>query len=298
MMSSRPGSLLGTKSDRSRGPAAMKARVVLRFASVAILSGILFPATSCRKSPVAPESDAQVAPQSSLLSFEADRLSVIGGSATHYCRLIYPDASLPDTLLPMGEFIVAVNQEFTVKMTGCSLHQSWQYFIEDTVVKLVRIDSSIDGSQKTFGYTYKASARCKGSIGFAENDTSSPYGGISNRSRGLFVTYNCGPSSPVVLTIDHQGWAVDTSTANFTLLLLYLSGRTNAVKLKVENYGDGVRSTITVVPGSDGTFSDTLAIAFSYGSRGAKTCPGTRIAIYGGPGFPEILGISNPLSVN
>jgi hypothetical protein len=269
--------------------------MVLTFTSVMIMPGILLLSLSCRRNPVAPESDVHIEPQASVLSFEAGRLSAIGGQAMYYNRLIYPDSSLPDTLLPRGEFVVPVNQEFTVKITGCSPRQSWRYSLEDTLVKLARIDSSIDGSQKTLGYTYKASARCKGSIGFAETDTSSPYGGISSRSHGLFVSYNCGPSNPVVLIVDRQGWAVDSSIANFTTLLLYVSGRSNAVKLKVENYGDGIRTAITIVPGSDGAFSDTVAIAFSYGSRGAMKCPGTRIALYGAPGFPEIRAIPNPL---
>jgi hypothetical protein len=228
-------------------------------------------------------------------SFDVGTLSRIGIKAMYLMSVIYPDSSLPDSLMPKGEFIVAANQEFTVKITGLSPTQSWQWSIEDRAVTLARVDSSTDSSRKTLSYTFKASGRCKGSIGLAEIDLTIPYGGISNRSHGLFVSYDCEMVQPATFTLDHQEWSIDSSITNFTILELFLSGKSNAVKLKVETYGDGARWANTLVPESDGTFSDTLSIAFSYGSSSVRNLPGTRIAVYGAPGYPEIRSIPNPL---
>jgi hypothetical protein len=265
-----------------------------RSVSISVSALILLSALSCRNNPLGPEGNHQLTSDSLTLSFEVNNLPRIGIYAWVYVsnNLIYPDPTLPDTLLPKGEVVVAINQSFNVKLVGCPLNQVWYWAIEDTAMKLVGRDSLVNGSHKTLSYRFNPTSRCSGSIAFCEVDAN---GAISNNTRGLIISYVSNPLNSIELELAHQDWSIDT-LGGLSLLHLYLSGTTNAFRLKVEGYGDGLIDARTIIPSSDGSFAGTFTIAFSYGTGGIVRCNGTRIAAYGVVGMPIIQRIANPLS--
>ena len=200
---------------------------------------------------------------------------------------IYPDTTL-FSKLPAQEIVLAVNEEFMVELTNCSLQEQWTCNIEDSVMKLIQCDTMMTDSNKSLSYKFHSLKTCKGCIVFLGN------------SRELIIEYTCNPVTSLELNITHQDWLVDT-TSSLSTLLIYLSGQTNACKLKVENYGDGIRSAAIIYPQDNGNFSDTVAIAFSYDPMHQYVPKSnTRIALYGSVGLPKISTIlySNPTSVN
>jgi hypothetical protein len=221
------------------------------------------------------------------LSYDTKQLSAMWITPLMLFNNIYPDTTL-FSKLPTQEIVIALNEEFIVELTNCSLQDQWTCSIEDSVMILIQCDTLVTGSNKSLSYKFRASKTCKGCIVFSGN------------SRELIIEYTCNPLTTLELNLTHQDWLVDT-TSSINTLLIYLSGQTNACKLKVENYGDGLRSAVTIYPADNGNFSNTIAIAFSYDPlhQHIPIC-NTRIALYGSIGLPKTLTIlySNPTFVN
>jgi hypothetical protein len=196
-------------------------------------------------------------------------------------NLIYPDSTrnwyIPD------EIVVSLNEQYKVELNNCPINQAWTYEIEDQAMKLIRCDTLLNDSTMNLTYSFSASEACKGCLLFLNNNLSS--------QRRLVVQYTCSPLSSIVFNLTHQDWLVDTT--GFSVLRIYLAGQTNVQKLKVETYGDGLVGAVSIYPKNDGSFSDTISIAFSYVS-GVVLNNNTRIALYGAIGFPKIINIINP----
>jgi hypothetical protein len=225
------------------------------------------------------------------LSYDVEQLSNYWITPLMLFYNIYPDTTI-FSRLPDHEIVLALNEEFIVELTNCSIKEQWNYGIEDSVMKLIQCDTMITDSITSLSYKFCALKSCKGCIVF--------YNAVSRNGCELIIEYTCNPVDSLELNLTHEDWLVDTtSTASF--LSLYLSGQTNASKLKVENYGDGVRMAVTIYPENNGNFSDTVGIAFSYDPMHQHIpISNTRIALYGAIGFPKILTLlySSPTSVN
>lgn len=225
------------------------------------------------------------------LSYDVGQLSTYWISPLMLFNNIYPDTTY-FSRLPAQEAVLALNEEFIVELTNCSIQEQWNYGIEDSVMKLIQCDTMRTDSITSLSFKFSASKSCKGCILF--------YNAATVNKRELIVEYTCNPVDSLELHLTHQDWLVDT-TSSASFLLLYLSGQTNASKLKVENYGDGVRSAVIIYPENNGKFSDTVGIAFSYDPMHQHIpISDTRIALYGAIGFPKILTLlySSPTSVN
>ena len=224
-------------------------------------------------------------------SYDAEQLSIFTISPFMIFNNIYPDTT-HFSKLPAQEIILALNEEFKVELTHCSVHEQWIYSIEDSVMKLIQCDTTVTDTLASLSYKFYASKACKGCIVFY----STTYGG----SRELIVEYTCDPVDSLELILTHQDWFVDT-TSPTSDLLIHVSGHTNAPKLKVETYGDGILSAVIIYPKNDGSFSDTVDVAFSYDPMHQHIpIANTRIALYGAKGFPKILTLlySSPTSIN
>jgi hypothetical protein len=71
----------------------------------------------------------------------------------------------------------------------------------------------------------------------------------------------------VKLKITNSTWVASVSKSNRTMVghvNLVIKGKTNAEKLTVLTYGDGVRGEMPVKLGIDGKFNDTIGISFVY----------------------------------
>ena len=221
-------------------------------------------------------------------SYDTNQLSTIWATPFMIFNIIYPDTTHPFIKPPTQEIVLALNEEFNVELINCSLKDQWKCSIEDSVMRLIQCDTMVTDSNENLRYKFHVSKTCKGCMVF--------YG----KSRELIIEYTCNPVDTLELNLTHQVWLVDT-TSSLSTLLLYLSGHTNASKLKVEGYGDGVPSAFTIYPDNNDNFSDTVGIAFSYDpSHQHVPISNTRIALYGAIGFPKILTLlySVPTSVN
>lgn len=245
---------------------------------------LLILVVSCHKNPTEPNNNI---PKDKILSYDVEQLSTSNWmSPVEIFNNIYPDTTV-FSVLPAQEIVLALNEEFIVELTNCSLDEQWNYGIEDSVMKLIRCDTVATGSKISLSYKFCASVACKGCLVF--------YNFTSGNGRELIIEYTCDPVTSLELNLTHQDWMIDT-TGTLSILQIYISGQTNASKVKVENYGDGIRSAVIIYPKSDGNFSDTVAIAFSYDPTHQHIPMGgsTRIALYGSIGFPKIVNILNP----
>lgn len=215
-------------------------------------------------------------------SYDAEQLSKYWITPYMLFNNIYPDTTIfPE--LPAQEVVLALNEDFIVELTHCSMQEQWSYGIEDSAMILIQDDTMVTDSTKTLSYEFGASKACKGSIVFYDSN--------SGNQRELVVEYTCDPVDSLELSLTHQDWLADTSSPA-SLLLLYVSGKTNASKVKVETYGDGIIGAAVMYPDNNGNFSDTVGIAFSYDPthQHIPKC-NTRIALYGAVGFPKVLTI-------
>jgi hypothetical protein len=206
-------------------------------------------------------------------------------------NLIFPD-STTNSYVP-DEIVISCNEQFKVELTNCSINQNWRCGIEDSAMKLVRCDTVLSDSTMNLSYSFMASEACKGCMVFIGSNNP-----LDQHS--LAVEYTCSPITPVEFNLTHQEWLFDT-TSGLSKSKVNLSGTTNAQKIKVETYGDGVLGAASIYPKNDGSFSATVGIEFRYDPDHTWVpTRGTRISIYGAIGFPKILILpySRTVSVN
>jgi hypothetical protein len=221
-------------------------------------------------------------------TFDTNQLSSFWATSFMIFNIIYPDTTHPYFKPPTQEIVLSLNEEFNIELNNCSLKDKWECSIEDSMMRLIQCDTMLIDSNESLTYKFSASKTCKGCIVFIGD------------SRELIIEYTCNPVISLDLNLTHQDWFIDTSDS-FSTLGIYLSGQTNACKLKIENYGDGLLSAATIYPNNNGNFSDTVGIAFSYDPMHQHIpINNTRIALYGSIGLPKILTIlySNPTSIN
>ena len=208
-------------------------------------------------------------------------------------NLLYPDSTLPDSLLPRTTVVVTPHTLLAVRFLSCPLNQRWQYGIEDAALSFYSSDSLVTTSAKTVSLYFRTTGRCAGCIYFAAMDPSDPARGVQRASPGASIMYRCDPIDSIRLDLTRESWKVDT-VQGFSTIYLYLSGNTNAFKIKVETYGDGVPWGHSIFPDVRGDFDDSMAIAFTPGPDDFAFLTGTRIGVYGTVSSPEIILLANP----
>jgi hypothetical protein len=151
-------------------------------------------------------------------------------------------------------------------------------------------------------YTFQSIGADKGYIGFAETDTSfggCPGGCLSSNSKSLIVGYTAGVEKDLYVDLEKITWEYDMIPSKygpdeFSTLEVFLSGSTNAYRMKVETYGDGILYYCDIEIDDESHFSRKVGIAFRYGSdEYLKT--GTRLALFGTVGPPKVIELKNPL---
>jgi hypothetical protein len=209
-------------------------------------------------------------------SFDSKKLTDLKMSPMMVLKTFFPDTT-HFSVLPAQEVALISREEFKVELTNCSLQDRWSCRVEDSVMNLLKCDTLVSDSNKSLYYTFSAQVSCKGSILF-----------MGSNNRELIISYTCNPMDSLWLSTTDNKWIIDTSSY-ISELLLYISGKTNACKVKVEQYGDGVLSAVSLYPNVQGNFSDTIPIAFMYDPT-HKLIPitDTRIALYGSIGLPKI----------
>ena len=251
---------------------------------------------SCKENPIQGTEAGPLDTVSVALDYQV--LPITGLKLMHNItfNLLYPDSSLPDSLCPRTTAVVTPHTLLLARFLNCPINQRWQYGIEDQAMTFYAIDSSVAGSYKSVSLFFRATGPCAGAIIFAAMDPINPSLGIQRTSPGASVLYRCNPLDSIYLQMARQDWHVDTSDG-FSFLKLHISGKTNAFKLKVETYGDGNPGGVSIFPDILGNFNDSLTIAFLYGLTDFAYEPGTRIAAYGGVGYPDIRQLPNPYHI-
>jgi hypothetical protein len=201
------------------------------------------------------------------------------------------------------DFVIHPGDYFQVKITNCRTALHWFAKLDADYLVLARRDSiAVSSELFDMKYTFQTTGPGKGYIGFAETDTS--FGGcpgacISSNSKSLIVGYTAGVVEDLYVDLEKITWEYDMVVWKYgpeknSTLAVFLSGSTNARRLKVETYGDGVLSCCEIEIDDDSHFSRKVGIAFRYGSdEYLKT--GTKIAVYGTVGPPKVIELVNPL---
>ncbi len=230
--------------------------------------------------------------------YNALELDTIGIFYDLFKRSIYPDPSdtflVKNKILPRKELLLNIDDEFKITIQNCKSGNLWRTAVEDSAIELLKRDSigKTDNSYDV-SFLFKAKKSCKGYIGFAEwtYDMRLGFHILSSDAPGLIISYTCNPVSSYKLELSDTTWIYDTT--GWSCLRLFLSGNTNAYKIKVETYGDGLVNVSSIFIDENGDFSDTISIAFS-AVNGIFLKHNARIGLYGMQGYPKILEIKNP----
>ena len=194
----------------------------------------------------------------------------------------------------LKEFIINPDDSFRVCIKNCMLNREWDFCIEDIENFIISKDS-IPETDSTYNclYTFVSKKNCKGYIGFFEYILGRP-GAISSSSPGFIIGYTVNYLSSMTIRFDEINWIYEI-TDKSSRLAVSLKGHSNAYKLKIETYGDGLLGCKEIIKDEYGHFNFNTGLSFRYGSSDSlKT--NTRVALYGAPGDPKIIILKNPLS--
>lgn len=194
----------------------------------------------------------------------------------------------------LKEFIINPDDSFRVFIKNCIMNREWNFCIDD-IENFIISKNSIPSSDSTYDclYTFIPKEHCKGYIGFFEYEENAP-GTISSFSPGFIIGYTVDFLSLMTIGFEEINWIYGLQE-NWSDLAVSVKGFSNAYKLKIETYGDGVLDCVEIPKDEDGNFDFKTGISFSHGvSDSLET--NTRIALYGAPGDPKLLILKNPLS--
>ncbi len=210
----------------------------------------------------------------------------------------YPGYPEPIDECVSHEFVINPGDSFQVGILNCRIGISWTMELDVDNVSLVE-QYAVQTSLELYDifYTFDSMGGGKGYIGFAELDTSQFWCGpggscVSPDSKCLIVAYTAGVIEDMYINLDTIVWKYDLEGPSELSILL--QGTTNAYRLKIETYGDGVIWNHDMQIQSDSTFNDEVSIAFSHLPNVYKK-NNTKLGIYGTVGPPKFVVLKNPL---
>ena len=223
---------------------------------------------------------------SPLFVVDRDTLSQNGGANSFANDLFdFTYSSYWDTRI-RRELIISQGDSFRVRIQNCLVGKVWNFCIDSAdQVSFSKDSLPVSDSLYDCLYTFKPTQACKGVIGFYER---------SDDSRGFIIGYTIDYREILTVRFDAIDWIYGLEE-NWSTLAVHLAGKSNAMKLKMESYGDGVISVHQIPLDSEGKFDITQSISFRYGIHDSLST-NTRIALYGTVGPPKIVTIKNPLS--
>jgi len=233
---------------------------------------------------------------SGLVCFDTRQLATIGVAYTAFRSAALlacePHQEVDRDLLPLHEFTLYPNDTFQVRLTNCALGTKWVCAVQDSSILCVAGCSSrqSDG-ENVYDFSFRATAPAKGCIGFAEELVA--LDAPASDSRGVIVSYTCGPLDSVWVAVADTAWMRDTASGD-SRTYLAISGTTNAYKLVAETYGTGLLGIHTTIPHNAGSFCDTIPIATRFDTS-APVVQDTRIGAYGMSGCVDFIIYRDPL---
>lgn len=231
---------------------------------------------------------------SPLFIADRDTLGENGGASSYANDLFeFSNGSYWDTSV-RKEFVIHQTDSFRVRIQNCPVGKAWNFCIDSVdQVTVHKAIIPVSASMYDCLYTFKPTRACKGYIGFYELAKGSGHT-ISSNSPGFIIGYTVDYLEEMFIRFDKIDWTYNLEE-DWSDLAVSLKGQSNAMKLKIESYGDGILSVHPIPMDSQGNFDITRTISFRYGvSDYLKT--NTRIALYGTAGPPKIILIKNPLS--
>jgi len=187
-------------------------------------------------------------------------------------------------------FVKSVFDSFTVELHGCINQTQWFLREIDSNVTCLKRDSiaETDSSfaMKWHFFTLKSG---KGILRFSYNSFSLKTADYPD----LLIGYSINPLDSVWVTLDKIWWIFDTSQLSSGVTLA-LQGKTNAMFLSLQAYGDGVFNQPHLSIDGAGAFSDTINIAFLMGGS-RIILASTQLFVNGAVGIPPSILLKNPL---
>ena len=227
------------------------------------------------------------------LTVDRNTLKPIGIFATNIKYMLYPGSSSGINYDILKEFIITPKDSFEIIIKNCKYGKPFIFDIDGTSLILTEQDTILSSDTTyTIGFVFKSSRNEKGYIGFAEC-TDIKANSVSSDSPGFIIGYNAGVENNLWINLDKIIW--EYNIEGFSHLSLYLKGRTNAYRIKIETYGDGIIFSPDIPLDNSGYFSCKSGISFSHIS-GIYLKNNTRIGIYGTLGLPKIIELENPLN--
>ena len=195
----------------------------------------------------------------------------------------------------INEIKVGSRDSFEVNIINCQPDKKWNAKLgnfdwKDSSVILNKIDTAgASDSKINYKFRFITQGKSKGYIGFYEENSD---GSVSSNAKGVIAGYTMDPLENIWIDIKNIKWIYDTRKNVFSSVSIAVRGQTNAYRMRIMTYGDGV-SFAREIPINNGSFSDTIGLAFSNES-GLVLTVSTEMALYGTSGLPKLIPLVNP----